>query len=208
MKGLLLKDFYLSWRCCWAILVIAVAFLWVSFLMEDTLFFQAYPMMMLSSGIPLSLIGYDERDKWLAYSGTLPYSRAQLVSAKYLVGLCFGVVAFVVGMAATVVRMHLGGEFSWESLAVVGTTLLCLGYIAPALMLPFLFKFGIEKGRMAFYVSVGLCFGAAMVLARVEFQVPLLVNSLWPLAVVAGAAILLYALSWMLSIRFYQKREL
>lgn len=207
MKGLLLKDFYLSWRYCRAFLVIVAVFLAVSFVGDENLFFLLYPMM-ISSVIPMSLIGYDERDKWLAYSGTLPYTRAQLVSAKYLVGMCFGVVAFLLAMAATVVRMQLSGRFSWVELATVGTTLVFLGCLAPALMLPFMFKFGAEKGRMAFYVTVGLFTAVATVLGGVGFQVQILSNNWWPLAVVAGVAILLYALSWWLSIRFYQKRDL
>lgn len=207
MKGLLLKDFYLSWRYCRAFLVIVAVFLAVSFVGDENLFFLLYPMM-ISSVIPMSLIGYDERDKWLAYSGTLPYTRAQLVSAKYLVGMCFGVVAFLLAMAATVVRMQLSGRFSWVELATVGTTLVFLGCLAPALMLPFMFKFGAEKGRMAFYVTVGLFTAVATVLGGVGFQVQILSNNWWPLAVVAGVSILLYALSWWLSIRFYQKRDL
>lgn len=207
MSGLLLKDFYLSWRYCRAFLVIVAVFLAVSFVGSENLFFLVYPMM-ISSVIPMSLISYDERDRWTAYSGTLPYTRGQLVSAKYLVGLCFGVVSFLLAMAATVVRMQLNGTVSWPSLAVVGTTLLALGCLAPAFMLPFIFKFGAEKGRMAFYITVGLFSGVAAVLAGMGFQIQGLSGGLWPLAVVAGVAILLYVLSWWLSIRFYEKREL
>lgn len=207
MSGLLLKDFYLSWRYCRAFLVIVAVFLAVSFVGSENLFFLVYPMM-ISSVIPMSLISYDERDRWTAYSGTLPYTRGQLVSAKYLVGLCFGMVSFLLSMAATVVRMQLNGTVSWPSLAVVGTTLLFLGCLAPAFMLPFIFKFGAEKGRMAFYITVGLFSGVAAVLAGMGFQIQGLTGGLWPLAVVAGVAILLYALSWWLSIQFYEKREL
>lgn len=207
MRGLLLKDFYLSWRYCRAFLIIVVVFLAVSFVGDENLFFLLYPMM-ISSVIPMSLISYDERDKWQAYSGTLPYTRAQLVSAKYLVGMCFGVVAFLLAMAATVVRMQLSGRFSWVELATVGTTLVFLGCLAPALMLPFMFKFGAEKGRMAFYVTVGLFTAVATVLGGVGFQVQILSNNWWPLAVVAVVALALYALSWWLAIKFYEKREL
>lgn len=207
MKGLLLKDFYLSWRYCRAFIVIVAVFLGVSFVGKENLFFLLYPVM-ISSVIPMSLIGYDERDRWMLYSGTLPYTRAQLVSAKYLVGLCFGAVAFFISMAATTVRMLLGGGFVLEQLAVVGTALLVLGCIGPAIMLPFVFKYGAEKGRMAFYITVGLFTAVATVLAGMGFQIQGLSGSLWPLVVVAVVAVALYVGSWWLSIRFYQKREL
>lgn len=207
MKGLLLKDFYLSWRYCRAFLVIVAVFLAVSFVGEDNVFFMIYPIM-IASVIPMTLLSYDEHDKWTSYSGTLPYTRTQLVSTKYLVGLCFGTVAFLVSMAATTVRMILGGGFVLEQLAVVGTALLVLGCLGPALILPYVFKYGAEKGRIAFYITVGVFSGVAAVLAGMGFQIQTVAHGLWPLAVVAGVSILLYALSWRLSIRFYQKREL
>ena len=207
MKGLLLKDFYLSWRYCRAFLVIVAVFLAVSFTGDDNIFFLIYPIM-IASVIPMTLVSYDEHDKWTAYSGTLPYTRAQLVSTKYLVGMCFGSVAFLISMAATTVRMILGGGFVLEQFAVVGTALLVLGCLGPALILPYVFKYGAEKGRVAFYITVGVFSGVAAVLAGMGFQIQTVARGLWPLAVVAGVSILLYALSWWLSIRFYQKREL
>lgn len=207
MKGLLLKDFYLSWRYCRAFLVIVAVFLAVSFTGDDNIFFLIYPIM-IASVIPMTLLSYDEHDKWTAYSGTLPYTRTQLVSVKYLVGLCFGTVAFLISMAATTVRMLIGGGFILEQFAVVGTALLVLGCLGPALILPYVFKYGAEKGRIAFYITVGVFSGVAAVLAGMGFQIQTMTRGLWPLAVVAGVAILLYALSWVLSIRFYQKREL
>ena len=207
MKGLLLKDFYLSWRYCRAFIVIVAVFLAVSFTGDDNIFFLIYPIM-IASVIPMTLVSYDEHDKWTAYSGTLPYTRAQLVSTKYLVGMCFGSVAFLISMAATTVRMILGGGFVLEQFALVGTALLVLGCLGPALILPYVFKYGAEKGRMAFYITIGLFTAAATVLAGMGFQVQVMGGGLWPLAVVAGVSILLYALSWWLSIRFYQKREL
>lgn len=207
MKGLLLKDFYLSWRYCRAFLVIVAVFLAVSFTGDDNIFFLIYPIM-IASVIPMTLVSYDEHDKWTAYSGTLPYTRAQLVSTKYLVGMCFGSVAFLISMAATTVRMMLGGGFVLEQLAVVGTALLVLGCLGPALILPYVFKYGAEKGRIAFYITVGVFSGVAAVLAGMGFQIQTVAHGLWPLAVVAGVALALYALSWWLSIRFYQKREL
>lgn len=207
MKGLLLKDFYLSWRYCRAFLVIVAVFLAVSFVGEDNVFFMIYPIM-IASVIPMTLVSYDEHDKWTSYSGTLPYTRTQLVSSKYLVGLCFGTVAFLVSMAATTVRMLTGEGFVLEQFAMVGTALVALGCIGPAVILPYVFKYGAEKGRIAFYITIGLFTAVATVLAGMGFQVLVIGSGLWPLAAVAGVSILLYALSWWLSIRFYQKREL
>ena len=81
MKGLLLKDLYMSAKYCRAFIAIVIIFLAVSFWGDGNAFFIIYPVL-LAGIIPTSLISYDERHKWDKYSGTLPYSRAQLVSAK------------------------------------------------------------------------------------------------------------------------------
>ena len=88
MKGLLLKDFYLAWRYCRILLILVVVFIALSWAGEGSMFFLFYPIILVSM-IPVTLLGYDERDRWMGYSAALPYTRGQLVSAKYLVGLCF-----------------------------------------------------------------------------------------------------------------------
>lgn len=207
MKGLLIKDFYMAKRFCWPFFLFVAVLLVISIVGEENLFFLVYPMI-ISGIIPVSLIGYDERDKWETYSGTLPYTRGQLVSAKYLVGLCLGAVAFLMSMMAILVRMQIQGQFLLEELAVVGTALLVMGCLSPALMLPFIFKYGVEKGRIAYFIIIGVTCASGGALTGMGFQVQVMGGGLWPLAVVAGVALALYALSWWLSIRFYQRREL
>lgn len=207
MKGLLLKDLYMAAKYCRAFLVIVAIFLAISFFGEDNIFFIIYPTM-IAGIIPMTLISYDERDKWMLYSGTLPYSKAQLVSVKYLIGLIFGGSTLLVSMAAAAVRMQLNGYFSLSELFATGAALLVLGLIGPTLLLPFVFKFGAEKGRIAFYLMMGIICAIAAILAGLGFQTILLMNQPGVLGLICGGAILLYILSWRLSILFYRKREL
>lgn len=207
MKGLLLKDWYMCIRYCRAFLVLVSVFLVVSFFGNDNLFFRIYPTM-IASIIPMSLISYDERDHWTVYSGTLPYTRRQLVSAKYLIGLFFGAFSFLISLAAFSVCMITNGTFSIEYFLFIAVLLLVLGLIGPTLLLPFVFKFGAEKGRIIFYVMIGLLSAIGALLASLGFQNALTQNNFIILLVMGVLSIGLYALSWNLSIYFYQKREL
>jgi ABC-2 type transport system permease protein len=207
MKGLLLKDLYMVSGYCRAFLLIVAVFLAVSFFGDDNVFFVVYPVM-VAGIIPVTLISYDERDKWLQYSGTLPYTRSQLVSSKYLIGLIFGVAAFAISMVATAVRMLMQGYFSVREFLTMGMILLVLGLIGPMLLLPFIFKFGAEKGRIAFYVMLGIICAAGTVLAGFGVQTVFSLNSLWIFVVICGIALALYALSWRVSIQIFLKREL
>ena len=207
MKGLLLKEFYMTAKYCRPFLLIVIVFLAVSFFGDDNIFFILYPVL-ISSMIPVTLMSYDEHDKWTLYSATLPYTRSQLVSSKYLIGLIFGAAAYVISIAATIVRMQLNGYFSLDSLLGMAVILLALGMLAPTLLLPLVFKFGTEKGRIAFYVMIGLMTAAGTIAAGLGLQFALPVGGVWILAAAVLIIVLLYVLSWRLSIVFYRKREL
>ena len=80
---------------------------------------------------------------------------------------------------------------------------------ASSITLPFMFKLGVEKGRMAYYVMIGIICGGSIVASTVlrdAMQSGIKPNGVLALVAVLGIAI--YALSWYLSIVFYKKREL
>ena len=207
MKGLLYKELYLSIGYCRALLVIVAVFLAVSFLGENNLFFLLYPTM-IAGIIPVSLAAYDERDRWKQYSGTLPYTRAQLVSAKYLIGLLFTAAALVVSFTAATVRLAVWQDFGWEDLWTVGAALCTLGLIGPALILPFVFRYGAEKGRIAFYVLVGAGTMAGVLLTGAGFRLPFAEEGIGVPLGICLLAIAGYSLSWRISVSVYQKQEL
>ena len=208
MKGLLLKDFYMAKKHLRAWIAMMLVFIGVACVNAENMFFIFYPCM-LSGMIPVSLLGYDERSKWDVYAGTLPCSKAQIVSAKYLIGLIVHGGVLLLTALTQGIRMAMTASFLWsEYLALIGV-LVMLGCISTAITLPFMFKFGVEKGRMAYYVMVALISGSSVALPKVlgkmlEQQVSF--NGI--LAVVVLVVIALYILSWFLSIRFYEKREL
>jgi len=94
MKGLLLKEWYMMKKYCKAYLLSSVVFIAVSLFSSDSLFFVFYPCL-LCGMIPVYLLAYDERSRWMQYSGTLPYTKAQIVCGKYLIGLLAQLVSFV-----------------------------------------------------------------------------------------------------------------
>ena len=209
MKGLLLKDFYMTVKYCRTYLLIGIVFIAVSFAGAESqnMFFVFYPCL-LCGMIPVNLLAYDERSRWLEYSGTLPYTKAQLVSAKYLVGVIVqGVMLLAVGIAQAV-RMNLAGSFRLGEYGMIMALIFAMATITSSISLPFMFRWGVEKGRIAYYCMIGfVC--AAGYLGSVFFTESRKVTaagSLVPCAMILlGTAI--YAASWLASIALYQKRE-
>lgn len=208
MKGLLLKDWYMMKAYCRNYLLIAALFIGLSVMNDDNLFFVFYPCL-LCGMIPVNLLGYDERSRWMQYSGTLPYTRSQIVSGKYLIGLSIQVFMLILTGLVQGVKMSISGNFIWNDFVVLMLLVLMVGTVASSISLPFIFKLGVEKGRTAYYVMVGFVCGASVIASSVlndsmsaEIQPNLI------LTVLTLVGIGLYASSWYLSIVFYKKREL
>ena len=83
-----------------------------------------------------------------------------------------------------------------------------LSFLTPAISLPPMFRWGVEKGRMAYYISVGLVCGISAFVVNVSDITLLgfLPNSA-AMLLLGLASLVAYGISWYLSILFYQKRE-
>lgn len=208
MKGLLLKDFYMALKYCRVFLFVSVFCIVMSFLDSDNLFLAFYSCM-LCGMIPVSLLAYDERSRWLQYSETMPYSRAEIVSAKYLIGLIAQTTVLLVNSVGFAVRLISAGTFDLGVFITVILLMLIISLISSSFPLPFIFKFGVEKGRIAYYIIVGIASAGSVISSNLlTTGVPQNINLNAILAAVCVGGIGLYALSWYLSIIFYKNREL
>lgn len=207
MKGLLLKDFYLMGKYCRVFLLMIAVFISVSFIGKENMFYTFYPSV-ISGILPVTLLSYDEKEKWDVYAGTLPVTRAQIVSSKYLIGLSINILLFVLMAAGQAFRMintqaFEAGEYFTRLMSIMSVSL-----IAPAILLPFVFKFGTEKGRIAYFAMIMLVCAGGVALGNIDsglFSSPAVFI---PSALVFAAVVLIYIASWLLSIYFYERREL
>ncbi len=208
MKGLLLKDLYLICKYCRVYILMIAVFIVVSFVGDGNLFFTFYPCI-ISGMLPMTLIAYDERENWNAYAGGLPFTKAQMVSVKYVIGLSMSAVVLTAVAIGEACRMVYSQMFVLSSYLILLIILLSLSLLAPALMLPFVFKFGSEKGRIIYYVVIILACGGSAALISTDANSSIISSQAgMSLAiVVCSASVLLYCISWLLSIYFYKRRE-
>lgn len=208
MKGLLLKDWYMMTKYCKQYLFVCIGFIIFSLMSKGNMFFVFYPCMFCSI-IPVNLLGYDERSRWTEYIGILPYTKTQIVSAKYLIGLLTQIAMLAVICISQGVKMSVEDNFVLKDFLTLVMFLLIMASVSSSMTLPFIFKYGVEKGRGAYYVMIGvMC--AGIIIATTSFkenmQTDVQLNGVLPIACLVGIGI--YALSWYLSIIFYKKREI
>ena len=164
---------------------------------------------LLCGMIPVNLLAYDERSRWMQYSGTLPYTKTQIVSGKYLIGLLAQLAVLVATGIGQAVKMSLAGGFVFGDFAVLMLLMLTVSTLSSSICLPFVFKLGVEKGRTAYYVMIGFVCGASVLASsflRGQFSTEIQPNGVLAALTVVGIGV--YILSWYLSIVFFKKREI
>ena len=211
MKALLVKDLYMAAKYCRSHLLIAALFI-VIMVMNDGdkmgIFYVVYPCLMCGM-IPVNLLSYDERSGWLKYSAALPYSKLQIVSGKYLIGLIMQGSMLIITGVAQGIKMSVQGSFELGSYLLVMVTVLLLSVLSSSMSLPFVFKLGTEKGRTAYLLAIGAVCGISMASSVVSEKLgkispnPSLIT---PLLCLLSEGV--YALSWYLSYLFFKNREL
>lgn len=209
MKGLILKDLYSSksYAYIYGLFLVVYAAMVV---INGASIIGALPCLLLGM-LPSTLQAADEGSRWLQYSACLPYTRSQIVSAKYIISIIFNAASAAVLLIANVLNaVFVEHDLSQlASLPIWAALYLSVG-IFGALCLPFIFRLGVEKGRIVYMVFGGLmgaCVGAmgATSAGLVLGEIP---NIAVIMAAVFAIAVVLFAISWAASIAAFKKRQL
>ena len=206
MKGLLRKDLYMTWAYGRMLLLISALFLFSSVFMpaEENFFFVIYPVL-LGGVLPVTLLSYDERFGWNRYCDALPVSRKLVVDERYLMSLLCFLALYAVTLAVQAAVLLPKGRAA--DLGQLAALLPCFGLLAPAVMLPVTLRFGVEKGRLVYYFFIGMLVAAGLAFSKQLLGVSGAIGK-WGAAAVLLGVVLLFAASWLLSRRLYEKREL
>ncbi|NLU25061.1 MAG: ABC-2 transporter permease [Clostridiales bacterium] len=205
MKGLLLKDFYTLIKQ----MKLFLAFIVIFSLLPG--YNMAAFAIMYASFLPMTALAYDERSKWDTLAAMMPYTPRQMVLSKYLLGYittgAAALLAFVVQTFTAVIKKEPLSAEGWLSLAMV----LCVAVIMQAVVMPIMFKMGVEKGRMVFFAVVavivlgGMALGDNLV-AVLEDASTASLSTVCLIAV--GAAVIINLISIAISAKMYRLRKI
>lgn len=167
MKGLILKDFHNITKQYKILLILFAFYLIGSVSSKDADFFGSIITILMTMQV-ITAMAYDEKSNWNRYALTMPISRSDLVLSKYLLGCILLAISFA---ANFIFQIFAGpGTFTEALLSSFATTGLGLFFIF--LILPFLFKFGVEKGR---YIAMLIFFiptGVLVIVSKMGLQLP------------------------------------
>ena len=141
MKGLLLKDLYMSRKTFWVYLLMMVVFAVVQST-TGVVFALFYAIM-----IPVNLIALDERDHFDSLLPMLPVGGVATVLDKYVISWCM----MGIGVVFYFVRCLFPDAQFEPGMLLVGIGI-CM--VSQAISLPLIYKFGVERGRMIYLVAI------------------------------------------------------
>ena len=200
MKGLLLKDLYVLTRQMRIFLLMVLVFAVLPDL-NTTVFAVVYAAMM-----PYTALAYDERSKWDQLAGTMPYAVRDIVLSKYVLGWLFMGAAGAVALAAGAIERQFLDHTAGAPLAIALS--FCSGLIVMAITLPPMFRFGVERGRMALlFIIIAIVCGSAGVISNLTSSPDAAALLSLLEVVLPAAAAALTLISIPLAVRLYQKRS-
>ncbi len=208
MKGLLLKDWYMAKKYLRGFSGAIAAFLLLNLLKNAGMSYVSVYPVMLASIIPRTLLAYDEKNGWEQYCSTLPVTRAQYVTAKYIAGLIPTLAAALLTMLLSITGDLLRGSWLPHEYLMQLMLVIVFCFVLPAVQYMTMFRYGAVGGRLAYYLIFGISIVIAVFIPQELYDVQVAVPMYTGFAVLTLLAVGFYMLSWRLSIRFYEQREL
>lgn len=183
----------------------------------DPAFLVAY-VTMIFAFFSLSTIGYDEYENGMAYLFTLPISRKDYVTEKYLYGFLTSTVPCVLICIIFYFVLTVMGKMTEPmEYFLSSAVILPVAWMILALEVPIQLKFGREKSRIAMLASVGIV--AVLVMLMVKWCNMAGIGKLELIDMISGinigAVIVIVAvvfavlvwISYMISCRIVEKKQ-
>ena len=207
MKGLLLKEFLLLKKnLIWYVLVFLFFGIIGIFDPEVSIFISMF--------IAISVCGNindDDKSKWSLYSQILPFKRKIYVSAIYNTTFILSFAASLfIALIYVISSIATSNQFNIREMFSLCTISIGISLVPNSIYAPLAYKFNSQTGG---FILVIMYFGV-MLIAPASFLIEFVVESLSTsfavsTSLIAMAVIIaVFMLSWFISVKIYEKRDL
>ena len=215
MRGLLEKDFRLLKGQKNFFLLILVITVLLSLNSENN--FAVTYLTFIAGFLTISSFGYDDNGNCMPFLMTLPVSRMLYVKSKYLLGFLLTFIGWLAGMVISMITALLHKAPPTADAVLFQLAWVFLWMIMLSFVIPMLFKFGAEKGRMAtlamMLVFMAIVFAFTKLAEGMGMDMDACLNALVGqqiIVLVAGLAVvalILVLISYFISVKIVQKKE-
>ena len=209
MKGLLIKDLLVLRSNARNTLLFLLIYCGIFGIISQNASMVSGMAIIMLTTLSVNTFSYDNLAKWEGYALCLPVTRKQIVKAKYLLSLLFMLVGMVLSFFISLAISVFGesGPLPTDELLGVPIGLLVAATICISILLPLIYKFGVEKTKVFFVAIVGVPTFVGYLLSKLDVQLPAIENPerlLWLLPVIIVAMLIG---SYCLSCRIFAKKE-
>jgi ABC-2 type transport system permease protein len=210
MVGLLLKDMYSLNKNIKQYGISSALFIFIAVSMKSSIYF-VFMVILMSTMLIFTALANDEMSKWDKYALTMPVERREIVLSKYAL---FIVLTFSGMIISSIIGIVMTYFLSFESSKTILTASISgvgISCLLISIMLPLVFKYGVEKGRILLIgvmaVPTFLVAGGAKFLDKFNIPIPTF-SQVKPYLYFAPVIILaLLFISYKVSLSIYEKKE-
>lgn len=208
MIGLIKKDLLIIKNNAKALLVIVLMNIIFSFTCDSDITFI---IPFLAVVLHISTFSYDDFNNWNAYAITLPQGRQKIVQAKYLsvilTSLLVAILSILISLTVSISKNSLDLNDLFSSTA---TSLVAISIII-SLLIPFILKYGSEKGRIIIFAFVFGFIGLVAIISKLTtIKIPSSILTLlnnYGEVILIIFSILILIVSYLISQKIYSKKE-
>ena len=215
MLGLLEKDFRLLKGQKNFFLIILLITVFLSLNSEDN--FAVTYLTFIAGFLTISSFGYDDNGNCMPFLLTLPVSRTLYVKSKYVLGFLLTFIGWAAGMVISMVTALLHKAPPTVEAVLFQLAWVFLWMIMLSFVLPMLFKFGAEKGRMATLAMMLVFMAIVFVFTKLAETLGMDVDACLEalagqqivvlVAGIAAIALIMVLISYSISAKIVQKKE-
>lgn len=203
MKGLLVKDFMALKKNLKIYLIFIIFYILIGIKSGNSSMFSTM-LTIVSVLTPITAMSYDERSKWDRYALTMPLSRGSIVLSKYVLGMFFLVVAFILITLFNLFFINIPPMVNIMSTIRI----ISVGIIYMSILFPLVFKLGVEKGRIYMMLVAVVPAGIMLLLPNLGFSIlssATIIKMFMDYLPVIAALIL--ATSYLMTLSIYKNKE-
>lgn len=207
MLGLIKKDLSLLKGNIKIILLITIVYLVMSKGKIDQI---AFLLSFISIMFSMSTFSYDAYNHWDTFACALPNGRKNIVLSKYISGIIILTLTSILLLLTGLILNTFIDELILNDLLTLIFLSSIVVLIIESIMYPFIFKFGIEKGKYIIFIGSFLIAGISALTIKLDNKIVseafTILNNYW-LIIVPLLAIIILIISIIISYHIYKHKE-
>ena len=171
MKGLIIKDILNLKRSLGSIIAILIFYIFLAYNSGDPSMLIGMVVFLLAM-MTITSISYDDMAKWDKLALAMPISRKTIVLSKYVLSLLLIATGIFLSTTISYIIILINSDIGLPQLLLTSYIIFFLSTIFISIVLPLIFRFGVEKSRLMMMTVIGIPFGLFYLVTRLGFQLP------------------------------------